>query len=468
VKTVAALSLASGIGCCSLAFADGALDATFGVDGVARAGIPDGDGAPSGCRPIVLADGRILICGTRLSNGVSGADFMVARFNVDGSLDPTFGDNGLTTIDFDQGTGGDHAEGIALQADGHIIVGGTTHGAGLQSDDFAVARLTADGVLDQSFATAGKATIAFDLANGVGNDDMSALTVESDGAIVLAGSAETMTGSVVAVARLLGDGSRDANFNATGKVTFGFALAGSEADHANAAAVDGQGRIVVAATATTNEQMETNEFAVARLLANGTLDTDFAGVGYVAIPFDPGTGISDARALGLALLGNGEIAISGYSNSSPWATPNMDMAAARLRSDGSLDATFGNGGTLTIPFDIEQNGMDAAVDVLEQSDGRLLLVGTALGGGQQYGVAARLLGDGTFDSSFGTAGKATYNLGLTAPGTQAFTGVTMQGSRILVGGVAFIAPLGTPQPLDCVLVRLSNDVGDAIFAAAFD
>jgi hypothetical protein len=118
VKKLAVLSLASGFGCCALAFAsDGALDASFGADGIARAGIADGDGAPSGCRPIVLADGRILICGTRLSNGATGADFLVARFNVDGTLDPTFGISGVTTIDFDQGAGGDHAEGIALQAD---------------------------------------------------------------------------------------------------------------------------------------------------------------------------------------------------------------------------------------------------------------------------------------------------------------------------------------------------------------
>ena len=118
-----------------------------------------------------------------------------------------------------------------------------------------------------------------------------------------------------------------------------------------------------------------------------------------------------------------------------------------------------------IPFDLDDNGMDAAVDALEQPDGRLLLVGTALGGGAQYGAVARIMRDGTTDASFGDMGKATYDLGLTTPATQAFTGVAMQGTQILIGGIAFVAPLGTPQPLDCFLVRLTND---SIFADAFE
>ena len=300
--------------------------------GVARVGISDGVRRPSGCRPIVLPDGTILICGTRLENGATGSDFLVARFNADGTLDPSFGTGGLATIDFDNGAGGDHAEGIALQADGHIVVAGTTHAAGLQSDDFAVARLSADGALDDSFADAGKARIAFDLDNGVGNDDMAALVVEPDGTIVLAGSAETADGSVVAVARLLNDGARDAKFNSTGKVTFGFAMAGAEADRADALAIDVQGRIIIAATASTSEPQDINEFAAARLLENGVLDTNFGGIGYTTIAFDPGTGISDARALALVALRDGGILISGYANNSPWAMPNMDMAAARLRA----------------------------------------------------------------------------------------------------------------------------------------
>lgn len=447
--------------------ADGALDASFGVGGVARAGVSDGDGGPSGCKPIVQSDGKIVICGTRLTNGATGSDFLIARFDANGALDDGFGIGGLTTVDFDGGSGGDRANGIALQSDGKIIVAGTTHGANMQSADFAVARLTADGMLDETFAGIGKTTIAFNLDNGVGDDDVDAVAIEADDTIVLAGSAETTDGVVVAVAHMLGNGARDAAFNLTGKVTFGFELAGAtiEADTANGVAIDYKGRIVIAATANATAPQDIAEFGAARLLSNGELDPTFNGSGRTTIAFDPGTGISNALAFGIVVQDDGKILIPGYANSSPWAMQNMDMAAARLMEDGSPDATFGNEGRIMIPLDLEANGIDAAIGAIEQADGRFLFVGTALGDGTQYGVVARVTSDGAPDASFGTLGRQTYDLGLTVPGTQAFTGVAFQGSEIIIGGIAFVPPLGSPQPLDCIVARLIND---SIFVAGFD
>jgi len=468
VKAIAVLTLATGIGFGANALAnEGALDLGFGVGGVARVGITDADDGPSGCRPFVQPDRKILICGTRLRDGATGSDFLVARFDVNGTLDPTFGNGGTVTIDFDGGGGGDQAEGIALQADGRIIVAGTTHGAGLQSDDFAVARLDADGALDQSFANGGKATIAFDLADGVGNDDVHALAIEPSGTIVLAGSAETTDGSVVAIARLLGTGARDASFNFTGKVTFGFALTqtGTETDNAQGMAIDDKGRIVIAGTARASEPQDHAVFGVARLSSDGTLDTSFNGAGAATIAFDPGTGVSDAIAMGVAIQEDGDIVVSGYANTSPWATQNIDMAAARLHSDGMLDATFGSGGLLTIPFDLTVDGFDAAIDAIEQPDGYLFFVGTALGDSTQYAIAARVHHDGSPDLSFGVTGKNTYDLGFTTPGTQVFTGVALQGAQIVAGGIAFVPPLGSPQPLDCLVVRVASD---SIYANGFE
>jgi len=245
MKAVAAMTLASGLGfCASVAASDGEMDTSFGAGGIARVGITDADDGPSRCRPVLQPDQKILICGTRLENGMSGSDFYVARFNSDGTLDASFGTGGIVTVDFDGGAGGDHAEGIALQSDGRIVVAGTTHGAALQSDDFAVARLDADGALDGTFASGGKATIAFDLADGVGNDDVHAVAIAPDGTIVVAGSAETTGGSVVAIARLLSTGVGDMGFNSTGKVTFGFTAIESDGqeDTAQGIAIDSQGR----------------------------------------------------------------------------------------------------------------------------------------------------------------------------------------------------------------------------------
>jgi uncharacterized delta-60 repeat protein len=477
MKAVAVITLASGLGFGAGAFAsDGAIDTSFGADGIARVGISDADDGPTRCRPVLQPDQKILVCGTRLSNGATGSDFYVARFAADGALDASFGAGGIVTVDFDGGAGGDHAEGIALQPDGRIVVAGTTHGAGLQSDDFAIARLNGDGSLDESFASGGKATIAFDLADGVGNDDVHAVAIAPDGTIVVAGSAETADGSVVAIARLLSSGVGDIAFNATGQVTFAYGTTETQgqADDAQGIAIDSQGRIVIAGSSCAGAPpTNTSQFGVARLLATGALDTTFNGTGNTTVAFDPGTGLSNATAMNVTLLTDGGVLVSGYANTSPYdAVTNMDLAAARLGGDGTLDTTFASGGRLLIPFDLEENGFDAATDAVEQADGRIVLVGTALGASTQYAVAARVTSDGLLDAAFGTMGSETYDLGLATPGTQAFTGVSLQGTDILAGGIAFIPPIGMPQPLDGFVVRLtsseSQESNDTIFDAAFE
>ena len=477
MKAVAAITLISSLGFGASVFAsDGAIDTSFGTAGIARVGITDADEGPTRCRPVLQPDQKILVCGTRLENGATGSDFYVARFNADGTLDGSFGTAGIVTIDFDGGAGGDHAEGIALQPDGRVVVAGTTHDAGLQSDDFAIARLDGNGALDDTFASGGKTTIAFDLADGVGNDDVHAVAIAPDGTIVVAGSAETAGGSVVAIARLLGTGLGDNAFNSTGKVTFGFTQTGSDGqdDGAQGIAIDSEGRILIAGTSCAGAPpTNTAQFGVARLLANGALDPTFNGTGSATIAFDPGTGLSNAVAMNVALLSDGGVLVSGYANTAPYvAVTNMDVAAARLNADGTLDSDFASGGRLLIPFDLEADGFDAATDAVEQPDGRIVLVGTALGNSTQYAIAARVTGEGMLDPAFGTMGSQIYDLGLATPGTQAFTGVSLEGSDILAGGIAFIPPIGMPQPLDGFVVRLmsgaSQASNDTIFDATFD
>ncbi len=454
--------------------ADGMIDTSFGAAGLARAGIDDGDLQPSGCRPVVQPDDKIVICGTRLSNGTSGSDFLVARFNADGSLDATFGTNGLVTIDFDHGTGGDQANGVALQSDGSIVVAGTTRGAESESEAFAVARLTAAGTLDGTFgAGTGQATIEF--TGSAGDDQAYAVAVQPDNKIIIAGSTQTVSGSNVAIVRLLQNGAADTGFGDAGRVTFGFGLPGAtaEADNANGVAIDAMGRIVVAGTANESAPAAEIRFGVARLLPDGTLDTAFNGSGTTTIAFDPGTGVSNAYAFGVVVASDGKLLIPGYANTSPLSMLNMDVAAARLNDDGSIDATFGNDGRVTVGFDLEANGIDAAVAAAEQADGRVLLVGTALNGVTQYAISLRLESDGSLDATYGTGGKETYDFGLTNPGTQAFTGIAFQGTQIIAGGVIYVPPLDvSPPPLDCIAVRLTNEEtttdADSIFAASFD
>ncbi|MEP7098160.1 MAG: hypothetical protein ABI748_10895, partial [Dokdonella sp.] len=380
-----------------------------------------------------------------------------------GTLDPSFSFDGEVTIDFDNGSGSDATQGVALQADGKIVVAGTTTGSVSGSSDFAIARLNADGSLDTTFgAGTGKTTVSFDLNSGTGDDDAGSVTLQADGKIVVVGNAQTATGHVFAVTRLLPDGTRDSAFNLNGKVTLGFGISGaaSEFDFATGVAIDDSAGIVVSGYAGYGN---INEFAVARLLPNGQPDANFHANGRTTIAFDPGSGISFAGALGMALQHDGRIVLVGYANSATSTTKNFDIALARLQSDGSLDAGFGFGGKTQIAFDLQANGGDSGVGVIEQSNGRLLVVGASSGASAEYATAVRLTGDGALDNGFGAFGKRTYDFSTGSPHQQAFLGAAFQGTKIIVAGLVLVP--GGASTWDNVVLRLSNDL---IFADGFE
>jgi uncharacterized delta-60 repeat protein len=122
-------------------------------------------------------------------------DALVAGFTTGGALDPTFGTAGITTTAFT--TQGDQANAVALQADGKIVVAGRT--ALFGTSDFAIARYTADGTLDSSFGSGGKATVDF-LS---GNDGAQAVVVQPDGKIVAGGFARNGNSVGVGLVRVV-------------------------------------------------------------------------------------------------------------------------------------------------------------------------------------------------------------------------------------------------------------------------
>ena len=105
-------------------------------------------------------------------------DMAVLRFNTNGALDTTFGNFGKATIDFDQGGGkNDYARAVAVQPDGKIVVAGSADG------NFALARYAADGTPDSSFS--GDGLVTTDLG---GTDAGQGVAIQADGKIVVVGS----------------------------------------------------------------------------------------------------------------------------------------------------------------------------------------------------------------------------------------------------------------------------------------
>ena len=149
---------------------NGSLDASFGSGGKV---ITSFGGTDQASAVILQPDGKIVVAG-QTDTGVS-IDFALARYMPDGSLDGAFGSGGRVTTNF-TGTSDDLGAAVALQSDGKIVVGGTS------DDNFALARYTPAGVLDATFGTAGTVT-----TNLGGEDLLHALALQPDGAIVAVG-----------------------------------------------------------------------------------------------------------------------------------------------------------------------------------------------------------------------------------------------------------------------------------------
>jgi uncharacterized delta-60 repeat protein len=168
--------------------ADGSLDNSFSSDG--KTTIDFAGTYCFGNAMVLQPDGKILIAGFAVDglDFLNGYNFAVTRLNTNGSLDNTFSGDGKTTVDF--AASADQANSMILQADGKILVAGfATEAVG--GSNFAISRFDADGALDTSFSGDGKTTLDF----ASGNDTGYAMVMQLDGKILVAGSAEKVTGN---------------------------------------------------------------------------------------------------------------------------------------------------------------------------------------------------------------------------------------------------------------------------------
>lgn len=351
---------------------DGSLDASFGSGGIVTTQV--GGFMESANALALQPDGKIVAAGGSAPDGYC-CQFALARYNPDGSLDPSFSADGRVTTLF----GGDaEAFAVALQFDGKIVA------AGMKDDpfesDLALARYNTDGSLDTSFGVAGQVT------TNVGGYGTS-LAIQSDGKIIAAGAA----GGDFLLARYTTSGQLDTGFGTAGTVGTDF---GGQSDAANAATVQSDGKIVIAGVGG-------ERFALARYNSDGSIDSGFGSGGKVTTSFF-GENIETANAL--AIQQNDKIVAGGraFSDFDP------SYALARYNPDGSLDASFGSNGKVTTDFgnpaDVgvlcpparKDCSEDSANGLAIQSDGKIIAVG---GGGASVPAnqwtLARYLGDPT-------------------------------------------------------------------------
>jgi uncharacterized delta-60 repeat protein/uncharacterized repeat protein (TIGR01451 family) len=426
--------------------ADGSLDPSFGSGGKVTT---DFGGFDAASAAVIQPDGRIVAAG-RSGSG----DFALARYNTDGSLDTTFGNGGKLTTDFG---GFDAAFGVALQADGKIVAAGQ----GGPGGGFALARYNTDGSLDPSFGSGGEVTTHFTS----GFEVVIAVAIQLDGKIVVTG--QTFAGGFqqFALARYNTDGSLDTSFASGGIVATNF---GFDSAFGGALAIQPDGKIVAAGRAGT-------DFLLARYNGDGSLDATFGSGGIVTTDF--GGTVFDA-AFGVALQSNGKIVAAGGTFNG-FVGPSADFALARYNPDGSLDASFGSGGKVTTDF----GGFDVARSVALQADGKIVAAGTG-GAGSDFALA-RYLGDAVGADLLITKSGApnpvvsgnqlTYTLTVTDNGPQDATGVTVTdplpaslhfNSVASTQGTCVRSTTTNPQPkggtITCSLRNLANGASATI------
>jgi uncharacterized delta-60 repeat protein len=308
------------------------------------------------------------------------------------------------------------------------------------SDGFVVARLNTDGSLDTSFGDNGRVITVI-----FGRQDSAnAIALQADGKIVVAGGAwkgGTFTSQDFALARYNADGSLDTNFGSGGKVTTDFFGTG---DQAWTVAVQTDGKIIVGGIAT-KPGNNSGDFALAQYNTNGSLDTSFGADGKVVTDFGQGDSLS-----GIAIQPDGKIVGAGFTGTS---SPNsFDFALARYNADGTLDSSFGTGGKTTTDF---FGFNDDALAVKLARNGTIVVGGECLtGGGSNFDnfALARYKSNGTLDTGFGAGGKVTTDFDghIDAANTLAI----QSDDKIIAGGYAAI---GSAANRDFALARYNLD-----------
>ena len=354
--------------------------------------------------------------------GGSGGDFALARFNPNGTLDTSFGTNGIRTTDL--GSDDDHAQAVVIAGDGRIFA------AGLTGFEFAVARYSPNGTLEASFEG----------TYGGAQASANAIRLAPDGGILIAGShgatpADFASASDFGIAKLASNFIFDPSFSRDGTKTVD--LGG--ADRASALAVLGDGTIVLAGLGGPD-----GDFAILRLSSNGdfiiaSTRTDFGGVDI-------------ARAL--AVQDDGRVVAVGQTLLTiappPFTEVDKQMVVARYTMNPlALDTTFDTDGKRFIDFGPQSDARDVAV----QPDGKIVVVGLVdvTNTNQEFAIA-RLQPTGGLDTTF--SGDGLLRTAFTVSAGASALLLQRNNGRIVAAGTATTRnSSGTVTNRDVALAR---------------
>ncbi|WP_374086300.1 thrombospondin type 3 repeat-containing protein [Methylomicrobium lacus] len=349
---------------------NGALDTTFGGDGIVNTAV--GSGNAAAFAGIQQADNQLVVVGQALNSKQDVLqrtnDFAVVRYNPDGTLDAGFGDKGIvltpphSTEAADVFEDGAHAV-VETPVDHKLVVAGFSGTA--TDSDFALVRYNVDGSIDTSFSpNVPQGKVTTDFGNNK-NDVVFSMLQQADGKLFVAGFSNNGTSDDFAVARYNPDGTLDTTFDPSGIAGIQRTSLSSGDDHGLSVIQQTDGKYVVAGYSTTSGD---EDIALVRYLPDGKLDTSFSGDGKVVTSI----GTRNDRAYQVMQLPDGKLLVAGYTQV---GVNDFDFVQVRYNRDGSLDTTFSGDGKLSTSFGA---GSDQAFAAVQQpEDERIVLAGAA-------------------------------------------------------------------------------------------
>ncbi len=321
---------------------DGTLDTTFGIGGKVITTI---ENRSEGNSVVIQADDKILL------GGSSYWFINLARYNIDGNLDTTFGDGGIVITDVD-GYYSEKCKSMAIQSDGKILLGGYGQHNANDNPYLILLRYNTDGTLNTTFGTGGIV---------IGREGRGySINIQNNGKILLGGSSVNN----FALVRYNANGTLDSTFGIGGEVINPVDSSGE----ANTLGIQSNGKIVLGGY-TFNSGINSG-FALVQYNTDGTLDNSF-GVGGIVKTY---IGSSSCVGNSLNFQDDGKILLAGNAiNTSNYS----DFALVRYDSIGTLDNSFGIGGMVTTPIG---SNYSSVFSLSIQADNKIVLGGYAYTG----------------------------------------------------------------------------------------
>jgi uncharacterized delta-60 repeat protein len=423
----------------------GPLDLSFGIGGMSQ---PAASLSPFS--PVAMdtsGDGSVFMTGYAGDSGQTG----LAKWTANGLVDSSFGVNGLVMEAF----GFEYNAGTVVRSlpGGKVIAGGTVYRSVGTPRPFALARFLSNGTLDPTFGTGGRVSLLVSSINGVA---LASVLVQPDGKIIAVGMTDNnvsvpalvSTPNQLVMARYDRFGVLDPTFGTAGIVA---TTANSTVESVTAAVLLPDGGIVVAGRGSTTS-LDLG-IAVWRFRADGSLDTTFGTGGRTVVApaaLASGGGFPWAQSMLVDL--NGNLVIGGYQGQD--AVGLSPLLIARLRSNGSLDPTFGAGGVTTTRV----GTMAAYAFALAlQPDGKIVAAGTAADQTGQHILLARYLANGTLDPWIGRGGIVETAVG----NGSAAIGISLRSDgKVTLGGVFMAETAPGTQTFSAYPVLVRYDLSD--------